>query len=77
MPANRDAAQRGFNWRCALGLHPWGRWSGVRQLTAVVKAQNVGGVMMQVDSPYEITEYRQSRDCERCGKHQMREVPNR
>ncbi len=66
-----------FNWRCAFGLHPWEKWSEVVSGTATVKATNIGGVMVQVESPYEITVHRQRRDCKKCGFHQMREVPNR
>ena len=66
-----------FNWRCAFGLHPWGKWSETRQLTATIKAINVFGTMQPVTVPYDITEYRQHRDCERCGLHQMREVKAR
>jgi hypothetical protein len=28
-PDDSAAPPKQFNWRCALGLHPWGKWSPV------------------------------------------------
>jgi hypothetical protein len=60
-----------YNWRCALGLHPWAKWGAVEVLE-VRRAYNPH--FPSLSTTYDVTIYRQTRVCTGCGRSEIRDV---
>lgn len=65
---------RAFNWRCALGLHAWARWSEPTHHVVTVKAHHVYDLPIQLENPYDVSKWWQDRVCADCGQTQRRMV---
>lgn len=65
-----------FNWRCALGLHPWSKWGSPKEIVIhqsnYIRCDFTGSIT--TTEPVEWTEVRQGRVCDSCGALQSREV---
>lgn len=56
-----------FNWKCAFGLHDWGRWErGSRKYKVLYRKSLFGPV--DTSRVFEEVEEWQSRVCRGCGK---------
>lgn len=63
-----------FNWRCALNLHPWGKWSEPRRQAMLEYGHTTGGVYVLHKEPLKSVADLQTRSCAECGKIQEREL---
>lgn len=59
MPPPQPFPAMSFNWRCAFGLHPWGKW-----LKAMIKTTESAGQ----------SAVGQIRNCPRCNREEWRLV---
>jgi hypothetical protein len=67
---------RSFNWRCAFGLHPWGKWSevGENRITTYAQIDRMSGAVTRFDPPILRSVPMQMRSCSRCNLTQHRAV---
>lgn len=70
-PESRSGAR--FNWRCALGLHPWSLWKQFDQHFTIYAGPPIFGGK-RYDPPLHEVEVWQSRFCQGCLKMQSEKV---
>ena len=67
MPTHLD----GFNWRCWFGLHPWDKWSAMREAKRTI-IYNPSISAEPVTRTFPVVY--QVRECAKCGRLQHKDI---